>query len=340
MREEMGLEVRTKRVLHKGYLFPFNFVMFESSNKWGYFDSHGWQIGLNKQLIYKAKEKVWKDILRHELAHYYQFMTMGTMTGHDGEFRTLCHQFGWGESVFKAKSNLELENLKIEGDLKTENLMGKVQKLLSLADSSNTHESELATIKANQLMIKHNLQNISSTDEEEACLLRVCESKRNNSKLQVIYDILTTFMVQPVFNHGKKGVYLEVIGTRTNVKIADYVAKFLQEELDIIWKTVKKQNPELKGQKAKNSFFKGVAKGYLEKHKKITIETVSGKDLIVLNKKLQTQVNMVYGRLGSGKTGQGMTDSRSESLGKKAGSLLNIRRGLNNSSSKTLLLGN
>ncbi len=338
MRDEMGLTVRTKRVLHKGYLFPINFVMFENKDKWGWFDSHGWQIGLNKALIYQAKQKVWKDILRHELAHYYQFMTTGTLTGHDQNFRSICEQFGWGEAVFKAKSHLETDNLKIEGDLKTEALMSKVQKLLSLADSSNSHESELATIKANQLIVKHNLQNIEAQDSE-ACLLRVCEATRNNSKLQTIYDILTTFMVQPVFNHGKKGIYLEVIGSRTNVKIAEYVAHFLDEELEVLWKKTKKSNTELKGAKARNSFFKGVSKGYLDRHKSVTLETVSGKDLIVLNKQLQTQVNMVYGRLGTGRTSQSTTDSKSEGLGRKAGSLLNIRRGLNSSGSKTHLLG-
>lgn len=338
MREEMGLTVRTKRVLHNDYLFPFNFVMFESKDKWGWFESHSWQIGLNKQLMYSAKSQVWKDILRHELAHYYQFMSTGRLTGHDQEYRAICSKFGWGDSVFLSKSNLEVSNLKVEGDLKTEALINKVQKLLSLADSSNTHESELATIKANQLIVKHNLQYIESVDDE-ACLLRVCEASRNNSKLQAIYDILTTFMVQPVFNHGKKGIYLEVIGSRTNVALADYVAKFLENELERVWKNIKKSNPELKGQKARNSFFRGLAKGYLEKHKKITLETVSGKDLIVLNKQLQSQVNMVYGRLGSGKMSQVSSDTRSENLGKQAGSLLNIRRGLNNSGNKTHLLG-
>ena len=287
MREEMGLTVKTKKVLHKGYLFPINFAMFESPDKWGWFDSHSWQIGLNKQLIFQAKDKVWKDILRHELLHYYQFISTGRLTGHDQEFRQLGHIFGWGESVYKAKTNLEIENLKIEGDLKTEALMSKVQKLLSLADSSNSHESELATIKANQLMIKHNLQNISCNDDD-ACLLRVAESKRNNSKLQAIYEILTTFLVQPVFNHGKKGGYLEVIGSRTNVQIAEYVSQFLEEELELIWKKVKSKNSELKGQSARHSFFKGLAKGYLEKHKKVSSETVSGKDLIILNQQLQT----------------------------------------------------
>ncbi|TNF25460.1 MAG: DUF2786 domain-containing protein [Deltaproteobacteria bacterium] len=338
MRDEMHLEVRTKRVLYKGYLFPINFVMFESPSKWGWFDSHAWQIGLNKSLIYQAKQKVWKDILRHELAHFFQFMSTGTLSGHDQNFREICESFGWGDSVFKAKSHLETENLKIEGDLKTEALLSKVQKLLSLADSSNSHESELATIKANQLIVKHNLQNIQN-QSEEACLLRVCEAARNNSKLQAIYDILTTFMVQPVFNHGKKGIYLEVIGSKTNVKIADYVASFLEDELEQLWKKTRITNSDLKGAKARNSFFRGVAKGYLEKHKAITLETVSGKDLILLNRQLQTQVNMVYGRLGTGRSSQSSTDTRSENLGKKAGSLLNIRRGLNSSESKTHLLG-
>ena len=41
----------------------------------------------------------------------------------------------------------------------------KMKKLLSLAESSNIHESTLATKRANELLAKHQLENIDEHDE-------------------------------------------------------------------------------------------------------------------------------------------------------------------------------
>ncbi|MCO4792303.1 MAG: DUF2786 domain-containing protein [Bacteriovoracaceae bacterium] len=338
--EEMRLDYKRKRVLYNGFLHPLNFVVFEDPTKLGWFDSHSWQIGINKQLMYQAKEDVLGNVLRHELAHFFQFMSTGLIDGHSTDFRNICLSFGWKENVYLAKSNIQTENLSSEGDLKSEALIEKVQKLLALSKSSNQHESELATIKANQLITKHNLQRIHSTIEEDVCLKRVLSSKRNNSKLQAIYDILSTFMVQPVFNHGKSQVYIEIIGSRLNVKIAEYVANFLDDELERLWLMTKRDNPTLKGITAKNSFYKGLAKGFLEKQKLMNNEFASGKELITLKNQLKSQVDMVYGRLGRGRVSNTKTDKNSESLGKKIGSMLNIRKGISskNSSSKTFIL--
>ena len=77
---------------------------------------------------------------------------------------------------------------------------------------------------------------------------------------------------------------IEVTGSRTNVELADYVANFLDQELERLFSVYQKEHSDLKGQRAKNSFFKGMAEGYVEKIKKTQKEVslAEGKELIVL----------------------------------------------------------
>jgi hypothetical protein len=341
LNNEMGLSLKKSRVHHNGYSYPIKYVVFEDSRRLGYFDQNSFQIGINKTLMLNAKPTVIKNILRHELVHFYQHITSGQiLSAHGPEYRILCEKFGYGPEVSQASANLDELNEQLEGDLKSERLLIKIKKLLSLAESDNVHERELATLKANQLLLKHNLTQYQlkdkSDDEEEICLKRVLETKRTTAKMQAIYEILSSFFVQPVFNHGKNVVYLEVIGTRINVELADYVSKFLDHELEFIWKINKKENG-LKGIKARNSFFKGVGKGYVAKIKEQHKENIMGNELVLLKKELEIQVSKVYGRLSFGAS-VAKTDTTSMSLGKKAGSSLNIRKGISSSALSNKLI--
>ncbi|MBT7611287.1 MAG: DUF2786 domain-containing protein [Bacteriovoracaceae bacterium] len=335
---EMGLVLKKSRVHHNGHSYPLKYVIFEDPKKIGYFDQHSFQIGINKSLMLNAKPAVIKNILRHELVHFFQFVTQGnTISPHGAEFKSLCRGFGYGADVSNATAQLEILNDQIEGDLYTEKLIVKIKKLLNLAESDNIHEREQATLKANQLLLKHNLKQyqVNSLQDgleqtEEICLKRVLETKRTTSKMHAIYEILSCFFVQPVFNHGKGIVYLEVIGSRINVELAAYVTQFLEQELEFIWELTKKEN-SLKGVKARNSFFKGVGKGYASKIHQQNNQTLKDNELIVLKEELQNQVAKVYGRLSfSGSTAKTCDDSML--LGKKAGKSLNIRKGISSTS--------
>ena len=347
LNDEMKLIYKKSRVHHNGYTYPLKFVVFEDSKKLGFFDPHTFQIGINKNLMLSAKTQVISNILRHELVHFYHFlMDDQTTSPHDKIYKELCTQFGYGTDVSSAAANIEDLNQAIEGDLASEKLLIKIKKLLSLAESDNIHERELATLKANQLLLKHNINryqlnkmnnnDLNEDEDEEICLKKVFEAKKTTAKMQAIYEILGCFFVQPVFNHGKGLVYLEVIGSRINVEFADYITQFLDFELENIWQFHKKEH-SLKGIKAKNSFFKGVGKGYVDKiqiqHKEVT----TGNELVILKQELEQQVSKVYGRLSFSKTSAG-TCHDSLSLGKSAGQALNIRKGLTSSKSSNRLL--
>lgn len=336
---EVGAKFFRTRFLFNKYYYPLNFVVFEKKNTLGYFEAGTYRIGINKILMYQAKEKVLKDILRHEIAHYLCHILAPQATQvHGIEFRDICRRFKWDDDVSDAKIELMTENENIVGDLQSEALMTKVKKLLSLAESDNPHEAEAATLKANQLILKHNLQFIDTTTSFEEVLytLRVFEAPRNGAKMQAVYEILKTFMVYPVFNYGKDQVYLEVSGSKLNVEIAEYVSIFLERELENLWLHNKNLHG-LSGKIAKNSFFLGVSQGYKQKQNEFrdAQEPITQKQLIKLEVDLRDQVKEFYPRLASiGHTRQ--QDVKSLIQGTLAGKNLSIKTGLGGKLTKLL----
>lgn len=332
LEKESGIEVRRSRFLLEGYLCPIDVVVFEGNNL-GYFDHHSYQIGINKALVFSAKDSVIKDILRHELAHYLTFLTFGPgVMPHGEEFKSICMKHGWPLEVSKASMNVEIAN-EVEGDLASEKVLNKIKNLLKLAESSNPHEAELATLKANQLLLKHNLNYTNLSQDEYLYVKKVVVQKRKDAKLGAIYDILRHFMVRPILNYGKGEVSIEVTGRRTNIELADYIAGFLNEELERQWLLVKKEK-SLKGVRAKNSFFHGMAKGYDQKMKESqkSFSSAEERALMVISNQLDKDVQRIYRRLSS-TASNSSRDNASYNLGAAAGKSLNINKGVKNSSS-------
>lgn len=339
----LPLKFNRSRILYKNFQFPLSIVVFEDNTRLGYFDYRYYEIGISKRLMYQAFDSVLRNIIRHELAHYIAYLLYGADLGHGEKFNQLCRDLNWGEEVFRAYSNLELENLEVT---KVNNanleLMNKIKKLLALASSDNVHESEMATMKANQLLLDYNLKmvNVEHQNETEVFVKRVLESSKKNAKHLAIYEILKTFYVSPVFNHGKKNIYLEIVGSLENVEIAEYVANFLDLELDRLWRATQKENSHLKGIVAKNSFFRGLARGYVEKIEFFNKKTYSNdsKAIIAIKENLNQNLKMVYSRLSSSYSKDLKNNSEAQRQGMSAGKNLSIKAGLKNSSKSILQL--
>jgi hypothetical protein len=325
--ESIGIPVRRSRFLWKNYTYPIHLVVFDGQEL-GHFDAPYLQIALNRRLIFEAKDAVLRDILKHELAHYLTFIKHGNVSPHGPEFRTVCAEYGFPNEVARARMNLETSNEMKEGDLDSEKVLEKVKKLLKLAQSSNMHEAELATIKANQLLLRHNLDRLLTGQEEPIYLDRVLPQKRKDAKLSAIYDILRHFVVRTVMSQTRGQCCLEVSGSLTNVKLARYVAEFLDRELEHLWASAKKTH-QLQGLRAKNSFFHGVAKGFDEKMKaaKASFSAEDRRSLVLVENKLLEGTNLIYRRLSQSYSGS-VLDRDAQSIGVASGKSLTIRQGV------------
>ncbi|WP_372655021.1 SprT-like domain-containing protein [Halobacteriovorax sp.] len=337
---EMKIEFNRSRIKWKNYSVPLSFVVFEHNSNLGFFNHHLYQIGLNKRLLLLNDAKILADVIRHELAHLEAYLLYSnSVNDHGPEYRSICKSHGWGEEVFSAKLELatSLPEFK-RSNTKQDKLVSRVQKLLSLANSDNINESRLATAKANELLLKFNLNEEDLTEEEdETFLLKVLEGSKVNSKAKAIYEILTTFNVQPVFSHAKGHYYLEVVGSRVNVELAHYVCDYLVFELDHLWRQTQKENKDLKGLSAKNSFFRGVAVGYKEQITNVQATSFSKNDLMILKEDLEVRVKNVYSRLSYSSSQRVKNNSKGAALGKSAGKNLKIKKSISSSSTRELL---
>lgn len=318
-----GIPVRKSRFEYNRLLYPIQVVVFEGK-EWGHFNGPYLQIALNRKLIYQAKDSVIRDILKHEIAHYMTYILHPEAKPHGAEFHAICERFAFPKEVSEATMNLEASNLAKEGDLQSEKIIEKVKKLFMLAQSSNAHEAELATIKANELLLRHNLDYLQG-NQEVIYMDRLLLRKRKDSKLSAIYSILKHFIVRPVISQGKDSCCLEVSGTLTNVKLAGHVAQFLDRELDGMWASAKVEH-ELTGLQAKNSFFLGVAEGFSQKMLKTKkhFSQSDQKALLVVENRLEIDTASLYRRLGSSRSGH-QTDQHASAVGHQKGLTLTIR---------------
>jgi hypothetical protein len=332
---EIGIVVKNSRFVFNDYLFPINVVVFEG-HEWGHFNPTFMQLSLNRKLIYLAKDSVVRDILKHELAHYLTYILYQDVRPHGPEFHSVCERFGFPKEVSKATLNLEEGNLAKEGDLESEKILEKVKKLLSLAQSSNSHEAELATLKANDLLLRHNLDYLKDR-QEPIYMDRLLMRKRKDSKLSAIYSILKHFIVRPVISQGTNACCLEVSGSLTNVKLAGYIAHFLDQELDYLWEQVRSTH-DLKGIQAKNSFWLGVAEGFDRKMKlaKMNYSEADRNALIVVEKKLDFETQIIYKRLAQSRSAH-QKDAKANQLGHSKGMNLTIRNAVEGEGKKLYL---
>jgi hypothetical protein len=319
--EEMKLRVGRTRFFIKNTSYPLHFVTFEHPSKLGYFQSDLMEIGINKVFLFESEEKL-LDLIRHELAHYLTFIEHGSYVPHHGKaFHAICKRYGWNTEISRAV-------IQIEKITQNEKLLDKIRKLLSLAKSHHQSEAEAATLKAQELLIKYNLDLRESGDTMH--LLRILPQKRSSAKLHAISSILKTFLVHPVFNHGKGCVYLELLGEKVNVEIAEYVAHFLDQKFELLWKQAKKEQPKLKGLASKNSFFRGLSEGYLSKTQPQT------KALVKIEKQLIEIAHRVYPHLCHAKSFS-KHHKIAAIMGQKKGKKLFIQHGIKTNNSIKLI---
>ena len=301
----------------------------------GYFEGHFFELGFHECLMHSNRGQL-RNIIRHELAHYMTFIHYGeTVQPHAAEFREFCQRMGWGEEVYKATTCLE--GGQHVSEIEESGIFRKVQKLMALASSSNKNEAELAMIKSQQLLLKHNIESeyVGDADDEKIFLKRIMKQKKANAKMNAIANILDTFFVSSVYSRVGDFIYLEILGSAVNIEIAEYVASVLDAEMDKLWDQAQ-QSSKLRGTIAKNSFFLGLARGYCNKIQALKREY--GFDvanaLMVIEKKLTDGKSMVYQRLSATKS-SGNYCRKSSLLGEKMGRQLNINSAVSKSSNNS-----
>ncbi len=336
MSSELKLKTTRERFQYGKYLYRLNVALFEDDAKLGFFDSTKYLIAINKVFYFDSDINNLKNVLRHEIGHLMCHIIYGNTISHHGvEFREFCKKYGWGEEVYAAKANYDRShfeelrkrpeqklNLDDQKMVEEQRIIEKIKKLFNLAQSDNDHEAELATLKANELLIKYNLdQYITNTqndpDDEKIYCKKILTYAKYNRKIGTIISILKTFLVYPVRSGNRANSFLEVAGSKVNIELSEFVANFLDQHLDKLWESARKKNPTLKGSVARNSFMVGVEKGYLQKIElqKKQHPTNQKYALTVLENNLNSKIGMIYPHLVSVRSGSFKFSKDAEKLG-------------------------
>jgi hypothetical protein len=181
-------------------------------------------------------------------------------------------------------------------------LVLKIQKLLSLANSDNEHEAKLAAEKAQELLVKHNLelQEVQNKNFEYIEVRTTTEPYLRWHQPFVI-DILQGFFFVKVILYsrlvdhtedGRRKFNKEIVllGTRTNAKIAHYIFDYLSIVYQRLWLEYKREN--CLGEKSRKSFYKGLTHGLASKLRSIRQKVQDQKGLVlvadpILNEKMK-----------------------------------------------------
>lgn len=176
-------------------------------------------------------------------------------------------------------------------------IFSKIRKLFSLASSSNENEAKIAMERANELLVKYNLdaQDIKSSSDYE--FTKVHEGLRSKQHHSYILDLLGSFFFVRIIH---KRFFCEdtlrmknssvLIGKPVNTKIAAHIFEFLDRTYPHLWKVFKSQYRVT--EKDRGSYYHGLTLGisYVLNQSKLRVEQQKGL-VVVADKDLDNFVD-------------------------------------------------
>jgi hypothetical protein len=222
-------------------------------------------LALQRALVVDRPWGVVVEVLKHELAHQYvtEVLADPDPTPHGPAFRALCARLGFDARAV-GLPDATTDAAPAEAAAR---VLGRIAKLLALASSQNRHEAEAAMARAQELMLKHNLEAPAASygfrhlGEPTG---RVTEPDRILANLLGDHFFVEVIWV-PVWRAqlGKRGSVLEVAGSPVNLEMAAYVHDFLRRTADRLWLEYRRERGV--GNRDRVDFLAGVMTGFAGK---------------------------------------------------------------------------
>jgi hypothetical protein len=210
-------------------------------------------------------------------------------------------------------------------------IIEKIQKLLALAKSENRNEAELASRKAQELLLKHNISMATAENARFDFTETKEELGRQPVEAKFIQAILTDFFFVKII-HDKADNKLVFVGSEENIQTALYVRDFLSETFKRLYKAENKRQG-WKGRN-RNAFYLGLFKGLKHKLEFDRAETMKANDaasgaLVVIDKALVDFMKSRHENLKTRSHGRiNAHNASAVKAGEEQGRKLNIARGV------------
>ncbi|MBI9087786.1 MAG: DUF2786 domain-containing protein [Desulfobacterium sp.] len=307
----------------------------------GQWDAFLGEITIGRELVQQGRWDSVCEVLRHEMAHQLasSFADSRDETPHGQRFVACCIAIGANPKASGTYKSLE-DRVWGEGASENDRIMLKVKKLMGLATSQNRHEAELAAAKAGELIARYNLERIKSKEKRnfESIIITTPSLKRTQAESLAAGILDAHYFVKPVWipvylpDREKMGKALEISGTPTNVRIADYVFDFVLNYALKSWHHYKAANPSCR---ARSGYMTGVLLGFRQKldqgqKQRSTSEEKGGEKALVMVKdgQLSAYVDQRYPRVKRSSMVHASTSREAYSSGLEKGRDLVVSKGI------------
>jgi hypothetical protein len=261
LRELRGAYTAFNDSYFKGRLRAPSLALSPGAQKLGQWIAAERRIELSRSFALDGAWLAVMEVLKHEMAHQFVSEVLGDpdATPHGAAFRQVCERHGIDASAAGVPSVTSPE---------TDRVLGRIRKLLALAESPNVHEAELAMAEAQRLMLRYNIERTAkepySFRHVGTPSGRICEAERILANILLEHFFVECIWV-PVWRAraGKRGSVLEISGTEVNLAIAEHAHAFLLHTADRLWTSYKRERDV--GNRDRRSYQAGVMTGFREK---------------------------------------------------------------------------
>lgn len=220
----------------------------------------------------------------------------------------------------------------------SEEIIKKIQKLLALATSSNEHEAKVASAKAQELLVRHNLTLQSVIDQDDSLddydSKEVFMGAKAIPVQKMIWPILQAFFFVRVVRskdraRDQRWTTFSLVGTKTNVIVAQFIYDFLIERFESLYKQAKKEGRA----KDKTSYQHGLRLGLTESLQAARQKTETEMGLVLVkDPKIDLAINAHFGKTGSVGLKTTVRCQASINQGMADGSKIKLSRAIENDS--------
>ena len=250
------------------------FSLRDMDGRWGYWSREKREICLSRHLVLNHSWDAVREVLVHEMAHQYAVEVLGGANEppHGPKFKQACYLLRANPSASGNYRPLD-ERIASGAIGPQDKILGRVKKLMALAQSKNPHEAEAAMTKAHEFIAKYNVDLLSRNEDRQfvsvfvgaPALRHFREDYHLSSLLQDFYFVCGIWVPAYVLAKGKMGRVLEISGTVQNIRLASYVYDFVRRYIDSQWQGYNK----VKGlnRYRKTDFAVGIIQGFCSKLK-------------------------------------------------------------------------
>lgn len=209
-------------------------------------------------------------VLSHETAHYIvdYVWKMSDLESHGEAFSKACKLL----SVDDRRCSSTKDLLDSDSDIiRKESIVGKIKKVMALSSSSEKGEAENALRKAEELMLKYNIESLDNRKMDEYLFRPIGPIMRKmpNYMRDLANLVHEFYFVNHILCYYGRGRYFEFFGTKENLDLAEYIFCSLLYQSERLWeehsRKLRKECGGVRGLASKACFIEGLIHGYYRK---------------------------------------------------------------------------